>query len=338
MVKDILKLFTKIFLAAIPLLMLLIIYLKDDPFKVIYTYQNFYVNNKKDIPLNRDYVSTEILLKNYTVNKYDSYIFGSSRSMSFICSDWNKYINGKIFHFDASGESIYGILKKLVLLQKQNMPIKNCLVIIDSATFALTGNSDEHMYIKHPLVSDESRLKFQFTFLSVFLSNKFFVPYIFYKFGKKPPDFMDFQGITDVRAFSYNDITNDTYFSYADDEISNDINKFYEKYKHLFYKRDTLNKSIILPLLGEKQQKELYEIKKIFENNNTSYKFVIYPVYDQRYLNPSDVMLLKNIFGTDNIADYSGINDITNNITNYYEPMHCRSIVGEKILKEIYSK
>ncbi len=324
-----LKLFYKLAILAIPLLILIGIYVKDDPFEVLYYHADYF---NTYIPTDRDFISTELLLRQYPKEKYDSYIMGSSHSLAFLCSEWDKYINGKSFHYDASGESLFGIYTKLSFLHKNKMPIKNCLILLDSLTLAETNNSSGNSYIKHPLVSGESRLKFQFTFLSTFLSNKFFLPYIYGEIYNQPPEF------SDTREFTYDRITNDLYFTFAERQMSKNVNSYYDDYKRLFYKRDSTKCYISMPVINKAQLKMLQSVKVILEEEHTNYKVVIYPSYDERYLNPIDLRQLEEIFGRFNVYDYSGLNDLTKNLTNYYDETHCRPIVGAKILKEIYSK
>jgi hypothetical protein len=185
-------------------------------------------------------------------------------------------------------------------------------------------------------VSEDSRLSFQFTFLKTFLSHYFLIPYFFYKLNKPLPKFLDYPGIIEQRVFWYNDVTNDITLEDVDEEIRRDPDAYYAKESYVFYQRDSLNKYYYQPLIDEQRQKMLAEIKNIFDRNKTDFKLIIYPVYDQKYLAPADVKTLKNIFGAKNVYDYAGVNDITNNVRNYYELNHCRPHVGEKILKEIY--
>ena len=57
---------------------------------------------------------------------------------------------------------------------------------------------------------------------------------------------------------------------------------------------------------------------------------------------PSLVFFTKikivNIFGENNVHDFSGISKITNNYKNYYENSHYRTNVTKDILKTVYSK
>jgi hypothetical protein len=60
-----------------------------DPFKVLRTYADF---SKPVIVPNRDYVSTETFIRNNPHYHYNSFIFGSSRTMAFKPARWKKYL------------------------------------------------------------------------------------------------------------------------------------------------------------------------------------------------------------------------------------------------------
>ena len=336
MFKDLIKLIVKILLAAIPLILLLALYVHDDPFKVIYHHNEFYNNGKKEIPLDRDFVSTEIFLNNNPKYKFDSFIFGSSRSLTFSTGEWKKYTSANAFHWDASGETLYGILTKLKFLERSGNPVKNCLMVIDSSTLTVTENREGQLYIKHPLVTQESRFNFQFTFVKTYLSNYFLIPYFFYKFDHKLPHFLDYPGIIEQRIFWYDDVTNDISLKDVDEEIQSSPDAYYAKHSDIFYTRDTLIKKFYPTLIDKIRYDMLLEIKNIFTRCKTDFKIIIYPLYDQKYLNPQDIAKLKAAFGEKNVYDYSGINNITKEVRNYYELNHCRPQVGEMILKEIY--
>lgn len=44
--------------------------------------------------------------------------------------------------------------------------------------------------------------------------------------------------------------------------------------------------------------------------------------------------ILKDIFGYENVFDFSGINEYTNDIHNYYERGHYRPILGALLLQK----
>ncbi|MEO5572036.1 MAG: hypothetical protein ABIT08_00125, partial [Bacteroidia bacterium] len=129
------KFILKIFVLSMPVLILTGTYLLFDPFMVLYHYDN-YLPAEDHVARNRDFASTEDFINNYPKYKYDSYIFGNSTSFFYEAKDWQPFINTdttKIFHFDASAESLYGIHQKFLFLKKRNVPVKNCLIILDYA-------------------------------------------------------------------------------------------------------------------------------------------------------------------------------------------------------------
>ena len=63
--------------------------------------------------------------------------------------------------------------------------------------------------------------------------------------------------------------------------------------------------------LWETQTELLKEIDQICRKHNTSVKIIISPDYNQISINPADVEILKDIFGYENVFDFSGINEYT---------------------------
>lgn len=86
--------------------------------------------------------------------------------------------------------------------------------------------------------------------------------------------------------------------------------------------------------LWETQTELLKEIDQICRKHNTSVKIIISPDYNQISINPADVEILKDIFGYENVFDFSGINEYTNDIHNYYERGHYRPILGARLLQK----
>ncbi|RPI17784.1 MAG: hypothetical protein EHM58_07995 [Ignavibacteriae bacterium] len=328
----------KTFLISLPLMLLLAYYVIEDPFKVIHHYDSFYKNDVRLMDLNRDYTSTSLFLNNYPVYHYDSFIFGSSRSLTFQCTEWQKYVTSPTYHFDANGESLFGVYIKIKYLYEHNMKIKNCIIVVDSGLIAKTNNSDEYIYMKDPETSGESRIKFQFEFMKKFLNNKFFPQYFAYKAGKKLPEFLEYFPIVRRWSFNFNNITNDVIYSEQEKIIQENKELYYKKSNNTFYKRDFLNEIMYPGIIKQEQLKMLYEIKDIFNKFGTSFKIIVYPDYNLVKFNNEDLHYLENIFGSENVYDYSGINEITRNEENYVDFHHARSLVGDKILKEIYTE
>ena len=131
----------------------MVVYVLDDPFKVLYHYNSYY-GRKTIILLNRDYVSTETFIRNNPIYHYDSFIFGSSRSEYYCVSDWQKYISSNnCFHFSAQGESIYGIFLKIKYLNTHHVPIKNAIIPLDFGTLKNVTETKGHLFLEHPALS-----------------------------------------------------------------------------------------------------------------------------------------------------------------------------------------
>lgn len=95
--------------------------------------------------------------------------------------------------------------------------------------------------------------------------------------------------------------------------------------------------SVSCPVIVIKQRKMLEEMMQTFKKHHTDYKIVINPLFDQIKLNPRDLDILREIFGKENVFDFSGTNEITVDCYNYYEDSHYRPHIARNILKRIYT-
>lgn len=305
------------------------VYLIIDPFKVVYNYNSY---DELEVPSNRDYISTELFLKNHQTQNYNSFIFGSSRTLAFKASHWKKYLSdeSQVFTFDASGENLRGIYLKLKYLDQINVNLKNALIIIcRDATFINNFETDkkfrDYLFIKHWKLSNQNYFTFQYEFFKGFIQ-PVFLKYYFYKIkimGDK------YQG-----KIKTDSISNEMSLIYNETQIKKDIIKYYDEKKDVFYLRknekiDSMNR------INSNHIKMLQEIKQILIKHKTIYKIVISPLYEQTKFNKKDYKILKDIFN-ENLYDFSGKNKFTENKRNYYEESHYRPIVGDSIFKEIY--
>jgi len=314
------------------ILLLLGGYFYYDPFKVIYNYNDY--SNLRIIP-NRDYVSTEMFLKNRQKEQYNSFIFGSSRTLAFKPSLWKKHLDNeaKIYSFDASAESIYGIYKKIKLIDSLNISINNALIIIcRDCTFQKTTNHEEHLFVKHSALTGENKYHFQTRFLKSYLSPKFlfrFYPYIltgrYMKWMK---------GYVEFRKIIFDPKTNEITILDQEIEIKTNPSLYYAKRKALFYNRYG-EKHDSTQRIKDLHIKMLAEINKIFIKHNTNYRIVLSPLYEQIKFSDMDYKTLKILF-SENLYDYSGKNEFTESIFNYYETAHFRPFIGERIFNLIY--
>ena len=227
MKKFIKKVFVFSLIAIIPLTILGFIYTILDPFKVIKTYDSFF--DEKDtgfVSTNRDYISTMTFIKNNEKADYNSFIFGNSRSIFYQIDDWKKHLdlNSKYFHFDASGEALWALNKKVEFVDKQGNNLKNMLIVLDYSTIIQDKPKEGHLVvISPPLINNSNLFDFHKTFFRAFLNRKFLFAYINFKLSGKVRSYM--KGYIEDRPLKYDPTTNEIRFDYFEKLIEE--NKYY---------------------------------------------------------------------------------------------------------------
>ncbi len=320
-------------LPAIAFTILLTGYIIYDPFKVVKSYDDY----SHSFNVNRGYISTEIFLRNYKTQKYDSFIFGSSRIFGFHASSWKNHLdkNASVYSFDAYGEKISGMYHKLKFLDEKGVDIKNVLLCIDTDyTFRNRKNTPEYLYIEHPASSDVSWIEFHEVAFDTYLSPAFL--YDMYKTkltGDK--DTSGDQSFLQSGGIIYDTITNEPRRSDLDYKIEQDSIGYYSQVA--FYEV-TKTGEPPYPIIDEPSKKYLKGIKEIFDKHHTDYRIILNPLYSQAIFHSADMKTLRNTFGSDRIYNFTGENDITINKYNYYEESHFRPFIGDSIMNIVYRK
>jgi len=316
-----------------PLLVLLSFFLLD-PFHVLRSLPD-------DAPalswLNRDYVSTEVYLKNEPSHRYDSFILGSSRSHPFSTADWVPYLNTpcKPFHYDAFGESLYGIACKLRLLHASGAEIRHALILFDFETLSQVENSPDHIYRKHPRLTGEPRWAFQWVFLRDYFSNKFFFAYLDYTCLHHDREY--FKDFLFFGRNGFDPDTNDLFHAAGDAAIDADPQGYFQKLEvivHNIYKNVNHSPEAVV---HEDGLALLKEIRDILQAQSTDFQILIPPVPNQIALPKDDVHILTDLFGQSRVHDYSGVTEYSKDITNFYDASHLRPPAARRILREVYS-
>jgi hypothetical protein len=327
------RLFLKsVIVFCIPILTLIGVYVWSDPFKVLYNYAN-YISDY--VMLNRGFVSTKVFLKNNQNYNYNSFIFGSSRSIAYTCDAWGKYLSKGclIFSYGNWNESIEGILKKIQLIDSKGNNIMNVIIVIDTDKTFLKSNST--INYDHYLISGKNFGQFHLMCFSNWLRDyRLILASIDYKLFKTRRSYMrDFIG---MKSDDVNPIDND-WFPNSEDQILKDSVTYYSRKINKFYKRSKLELESRIQI-SSNDSVMMQKINSIFKKHKTNIKIIIGPLYDQIKFNKKDLQCLQAIFGRENIFDFSGINDITNNMYNYSDDaVHYRSRTGSRILERIYS-
>jgi hypothetical protein len=334
---DLLRFAGKAFLLGLPLLVCLGVIVLDDPFKVIWPHEFGDYYNDQPFELNRDYVSTELLLKHYRQEGYDTFIFGSSRSFSYHCDELLRLLpDSHPFHYPAASENLYGVYRKVKFLDRLGVPLRRVLLVLDYWALSDVTSRQDHLHMLHPAVSGEGRLHFQAAFLKACFSDLFIVKYIDYRlFGRIRPYmrgmFMIYPG-----QFRIEPAANDFFFEAYERALASDPGGYYRTHKHLFPRgRPPL---VSDPAIKAVQRRYLEEMQAVFARHGTDCRIVINPQYDYPALNGRDLQALQEIFGRDRVFDYSGVNRFTENQSNFYDFAHYRPFVANAILREVYGR
>jgi len=322
----------RIILFSIPFIILIGIYIITDPFMVIYNYDDF--NQKQYIHKNRDFVSTEMFKKNSEKYIYDSFIFGSSTSLFIPPSIWSDYIQteNKVFSFDASSERLAGLWSKVKFIDERNVRIKNALLVFDFRTFKDFDNTDPTS-MKHFEVYHSSKLNFHYRYLLQFLKIEFLAAIIPYKLLNRYLPYME--GVITVLPDYYDPITNEFHNTGVDQLLKTDSVKYYEDRIDRFPVRSGEYSEEVKMSTSEHTQM-LNEIKAILDKNNTNYKVLICPSYNQVAYNREDLELTEAVFGKEHVTDFTGINRFTQEKSNFYDATHFKKFIGKQMLDSAY--
>ncbi len=327
------KLFFRLFLLFIPIFICTSTVIIWDPFRIFFDYKDYYKDNIVDP--NRSFVLTETYLKYRKETKFNSFIFGSSRSHAYRCKEWQNTLGNTAipYHFDGATETIFGINKKIKFLDEMGDTMKNVLIICDMTTLANTKNRIDHLHILPPKLSKESPFRFYFEFLKSSFSFEFICAYSDYKLFHKTRLYQ--KSLLSLEEFpSYHDPINGDYFYGNDQHLIKDSTGYYKEMIALgnFIKEEN---PVPYPRVTEEETELLIDIAKVFMKHKTNYKIIISPLYNQIPMDKDQLKLLKTVFGDDRVYDFSGKNAITDAIGNYYENSHYKPFIATEIMKKV---
>ena len=141
------------------------------------------------------------------------------------------------------------------------------------------------------------------------------------------------------RLFDYDLKTNELAMNVEEQKIKADSTGYYAKKlkKKIFFKRSD-QEEIANPVLKEEQKKLLKEMASILKKRNVNFRIILSPLYEQQKLNPADLEVLNELFEKENVFDFSGKNEFTEPVGNYYENSHYRSFIATKLMETVYGK
>ena len=320
------------------LVLLFLFFLIKDPFNIVKPYKP---NKQEDaylIPVNKAYQNVKRLSYYSNFINYNAFILGNSRAIFYEVEDWKKYIGdtNNCFHFETHAENLFGLERKINYLDRQNYDLDHILIILDPTLLNGVKPKEECMFTVPPqIVENQNLWDFYYDFFKYFISSKFLFAYIDYTLNGKIRDYMLDLNIFNKTPFIHDEETNQERFAISEREIAEGV--FYnEERMKVFYSRSGVEE-FSEPVIKEKNIELLKSIKRVLDKRQTKYKIIVSPLYSQIRIAQEDLKVLKGLFG-ENVYDFTGINEFTEDYRNYYESSHYRPVVSREILKRVYTQ
>lgn len=111
---------------------------------------------------------------------------------------------------------------------------------------------------------------------------------------------------------------------------------YYTKERMLRFRCRQHPDSTYAPVLAGENIRMLESIVRVFRRCHTRCKVVVSPLFNQIKFNPADLQALRDVFGKDNVYDFSGMSDITPDYSDYYEDSHFRPAVARRLMDSVY--
>lgn len=322
------KFITEILLILVPFLLIILgTYVYTDPFCLSNSYPLGEDTIGKYSCVNVAYQGIKVMDYYQDSIKYDSFILGSSRSEFYMIEDWKKYIGSAThpIHFSQSGDGLLGTLLRTRYLYERFHIIKHLLIVIDRYWLGDVSIPNGHLFsMPWQVTGWQDYIAFHWDFIKAFYSI----------------DYWQSKSISEQQfSKTYIPYYNENHKEYIENLIDSDTLQYQMSHWGRgsldFYERPTEEQQLE-PIIGKQQYELLLELRELLKNDGTDYRIVISPLYDQLKINDSDYQILCNLFGSDYVYDFSGKNDLTNPISNYYESSHYRSRVCGEIMRRIY--
>lgn len=335
---DLSRFICRVVLFCSPLIAVAAVYVWLDPFKVVWSYDAFYPrHHTSGIGLNAGYVSTANFDRHRGEMRYDSFIFGNSRSVYYEVGDWLPHLPaGSVpYHFDASAETIGGIERKVRYISSCGVRLRNAIFVIDASVLARTTPLAGHLYSTPPQLDGYGNIiKFHADFFGVFLNPKFAFAVADYSLNGKMRNYMQQSNMLSDEDFDYDYRCNECRNTLYERQIAE--GGYFDEKRVAVFARVQHPDSVSQPVIGTEQMELLQSIEQVLAVQGTDYRVVISPLYDQIRINPADVAVLESVFGAERVFDFSGPNAYNSDFHNYYEQSHYRPVVARDIMDKIY--
>ena len=330
------KFLIKILLFASPFFILFGIYLIADPFKVVHSYSSYFPEEGYvAVNPNFGYISTMNYKQKVAKEDYNSFIFGNSRSVHFLIDDWKPYLpkDASCYHFNADGESLYGMMKKMEYIDSIGGKLDNALIILDTYIIAKDKPEHGHLFQTPPeLENGQGKLQFQWLYVKAFFNTQFFFTWLDLSISGEIKPYMSRYYLISNEYIKYNSKTNELREIGFEKDIAD--GKYYTESRIQTFESESRN--FCYNKIRTEQKQLLSQMAKILKKQGTDNRIILCPTYDKVEMDKSDLETLYSIFDKERIFNFCGKNKYTTDYHNFYDPQHPRPITTRELLKKTY--
>ena len=313
--QDLFHFLKKFSLALIIPLPLLLLYLIEDPFRVIHRSYPFVIN-KSTYPFNRGYLSLMAYERGRESYRYDSFILGNSQCMVLDTKLWEDAVTmpGKAIQMHASQETIEGIYNKIRYIKSKGDTIRN--IIIGTYCYADAPVQKTIPYRMPWQISSESPVSFHWYYFSQFLRYSLFRQNI-------------------VRHFGVEDKEAKSIFAFYVDSVDQRHNQFFSSYKP--YTNMPENPGGFIEIECDFPSERIALLKAIeSEIRNSNYTIVFFPRRDLKVPSQETITLFESIFSKDRVLDLSR-DSVAFSYSDFYDDVHFNNETGRILTQKIIS-
>ena len=326
-------------LALLPMILLVGLYVVKDPFNVLRSYDGNAPATADSVQLtvNTCYLSTEAFRFFEPSRHFDSFILGSSISGYYRIKDWATHLpkDAIPFHFNASRETLHGILNKLKYLDKCGVTVRHALIVMEDEMLMRMPLDNDVLYVQHPLTAPNvSWWKFHQLYFNAFRHPEL-VAYTLW------PSTATTQLVLD-KGYATTDIPdriepiNEDYYRWADSVIAVNPDAFFTP-EHLARYDQPMRKKPVHDKITPAVNVLLTGIANELKRHGTDYQIIIPPHYAWEPISSHDLYTLEIIFGMERVHDYSHDADMGADLRYYYDDGHLIASQCARLMDSAYN-
>ena len=321
--RPLLRFIVKSLLAAAPVLAVAALYLWRDPFGVVHPYERaFTVVDGVAVNKNAGFVAVESFKRHNARLHYNAFILGSSMSQYYRAQWWQRHLppQASVCHLDASMETVEGLLNKMRFVNRHGARIEHALIVMEEEMLHREPSTTRLLWLQHPATTPQHDwLDFHNAFFNAFKQWPYF------KFAIAPHRYaheLEQRGMMTGDIPARIEDINESYYPVLDSLIEHHPEQFFTPSK-LAGMRHTELPQPIRPAIEGKRLRQLLALRALLERNRTSFIIIVPPRYHRPTLHPVDLAMLRQIFGVENVHDFSRDSALNDNPRLYYDqPAH----------------